>query len=39
VTTPDVAIPNSPILEKAVIPDKEAIIAAVRSTLDGGRQT
>ena len=33
VTTPDVAIPYSPALEKAVIPDKEAVLAAVRSVL------
>jgi pyruvate/2-oxoglutarate/acetoin dehydrogenase E1 component len=35
VTTPDVAIPYSPVLEKAVIPDKEAVLAAVRSVLVG----
>jgi pyruvate dehydrogenase E1 component beta subunit len=35
VTTPDVAIPYSPTLEKAVIPDKDAVIAAVRSVLGG----
>ncbi len=33
VTVPDVAIPYSPVLEKAVIPDKDAVITAVRSVL------
>jgi acetoin:2,6-dichlorophenolindophenol oxidoreductase subunit beta len=30
-STPDVHIPFSPVLEKPLYPDKEAIIAAVRS--------
>ena len=33
VTTPDVAIPYSPALEKAVIPDKEAVLVAVNFVL------
>jgi hypothetical protein len=30
-----VAIPYSPALEKAVIPDKEAVLSAVRFVLNG----
>lgn len=37
VTVPDVAIPYSPPLEKAILPDPERIAAAVRATLEGGR--
>jgi pyruvate dehydrogenase E1 component beta subunit len=33
VTVPDVAIPYSPPLEKALLPDPERIAAAVRATL------
>ena len=38
-TPADVAIPYSPVLEKAVIPDKQAVLRAVKDVLAdaGGR--
>jgi acetoin:2,6-dichlorophenolindophenol oxidoreductase subunit beta len=38
-TVPDVAIPYSPVLERAIIPDKDTVVSAVRSVLPAQEAT